>query len=256
MRSSCMMVLDEIKGLNPDEASRLRKVVGQYSFLSNEYYLDLIDWDDPMDPIRRIIIFFLSEIRSGGTCDPSHEKSFTVVRGLEHKYGPTALLLVSRGCGGICHFCFRKRLFQEGNIDAVPDLEDAYRYIENHKEINNVLLSGGDPLFLKTSHLNKIVQRLLDMDHVRLIRIGTKIPAYDPQRIMDDVELKEKIQSIIYRERMCYIITDINHPRELTPLSRRSLKYLRDAGASISNQTLLLRGVNDDRRTLGICSTI
>lgn len=250
MRSKCIRLIEEIKGMKPDEKIRLKKVTEMFPFLSNSYYLDLIDWDDPLDPIRKIIIPSLSEIRTGGTFDPSNESKYTVVKGLEHKYGPTALLLVSGACGGICRFCFRKRLFQDGNLDAIPDLGEAYKYIENHKEINNVLLSGGDPLFLRTEHLEKIVEKLLRMDHIRFIRIGTKMPAYDPERIIDDDRLKNIIGKIVETGRMCYIITDINHPRELTPLSKASLKYLRRSGASISNQTPLLRGVNDDWRTL------
>jgi len=249
MRSRYIKDLRSIEQLGT-EANELERVVKEYPFYANEYYLSLIDWNDPQDPIRRIIIPSSSEILPGGLFDPSNEKKFTKAKGLEHKYPPTALLLVSRACGGICRFCFRKRVFQKGNMDALPDLREAFAYIEKHKEINNVLLSGGDPLFLKTDNLKAMIDRLLEMEHIRFIRIGSKIPVYDPIRIIDDPALLELIKEINEKGRQCYIVTDINHPRELTPIAKRAIRLMRDSGASIANQTPLLRGVNDDRSVL------
>jgi len=121
--------IEEVKGLSREEKRDLKKVTERYAFHSNEYYLSLIDWEDPEDPIRKIIIPTEEEIGTEGTLDPSNEKSFTMARGLEHKYGPTALMLVSRACGGVCRFCFRKRIFMPDNMDAVPDLSQAFQYI-------------------------------------------------------------------------------------------------------------------------------
>ena len=104
--------LDELKKLSHDEKNRLKKVTEKYGFYANDYYLGLIKWDDPDDPIRKIIIPQGGEILEGGSFDPSNEKNFTVAKGLEHKYGPTALLLACKACGGVCRFCFRKRIFQ------------------------------------------------------------------------------------------------------------------------------------------------
>ncbi|MBN1539774.1 MAG: KamA family radical SAM protein, partial [Candidatus Thermoplasmatota archaeon] len=242
--------INEVRGLSREEKDGLFEVVRRHTFYSNEYYLGLIDWNDPEDPIRRIIIPTREEIENGGSLDPSNEKSFTMARGLEHKYGPTALMLVSRACGGVCRFCFRKRLFMPDNKDAVPDLTLAFDYIREHEEINNILLSGGDPLVLPTKYLENILEELDGIPHVRFIRIGTKMVVYNPFRILEDPSLIDMTRRFSKQRRKLYIITDINHPRELTKYAVRAINTLQDAGAIFSNQTPLLRGVNDNKETL------
>ncbi|MGA1873023.1 MAG: KamA family radical SAM protein [Thermoplasmatota archaeon] len=250
MKPKYVRDISEVKGLSREEISKLREVVDRYAFHTNEYYLSLINWEDPLDPIRKIIIPTEEEIGTDGTLDPSNEKSFTMARGLEHKYGPTALMLVSRACGGVCRFCFRKRIFMPDNRDAVPDLTQAFKYIREHREINNVLISGGDPLVLPTQYLENILEELDSMPHIRFIRIGTKMVVYNPFRILEDPSLMDMIRRFSKQRRKLYIITDINHPRELTKYSIRAINMLQEAGAIISNQTPLLKGINDDKETL------
>jgi KamA family protein len=250
LRPKYRRTLAEIEGLSFEERKELENVMKRYSFLSNDYYLSLIDWSDPEDPIRKIIIPQPGEVSNGGTLDPSNEKNFTVAKGLEHKYGPTALLLLSRACGGVCRFCFRKRIFMNDNQDAVPDLSSTFEYLGKHKEINNVLISGGDPMMLPTAYLSKVLDRLQKMDHIKFFRIGTKMVVYDPFRIIEDASLLEMIRKHSKPKRKLYIITDINHPRELTKYSIQALNLLQGAGAALSNQTPLLRGINDDKETL------
>lgn len=240
----------DVEGLSEEELTDLKEVTEKYPFFSNDYYLSLIDWDDPEDPIRKIIIPTMGEIDNGGSMDPSNEKSFTRAKGLEHKYGPTALILASRACGGVCRFCFRKRIFQPDNIEAVPDLSAALEYLRSHKEINNVLLTGGDPLVLPTGYLKKILAQIYRMEHIRFVRIGSKIPVYNPYRILEDPTLGDLVSRFSKQERKLYFITDINHPKELTPQAVSALNILRENGAILSNQTPLLRGVNDSRETL------
>lgn len=242
--------ISEVRRLSREEREDLSEVVKRHTFYSNEYYLGLIDWNDPDDPIRKIIIPTRGEIGNVGSLDPSNEKSFTMARGLEHKYGPTALLLVSRACGGVCRFCFRKRLFMPDNKDAIPDLTQALKYIREHEEINNVLLSGGDPLVLPTRYLEKILEELDSIPHVRFIRIGTKMVVYNPFRILEDPSLIDVVRRFSKQRRKLYIITDVNHPRELTKYAIRAINTLQEAGAVFSNQTPMLRGVNDDKETL------
>ncbi|MFW3146128.1 MAG: KamA family radical SAM protein [Thermoplasmatota archaeon] len=250
MRPRYLTRIEEVEGLTETEKANLENVVEKYAFYANEYYLGLIDWNDPDDPVRKIIIPTEDEIMNGGSLDPSNERSFTVAKGMEHKYGPTALILASRACGGVCRFCFRKRIFMPDNLDAVPDLTAAYNYLRNHKEINNVLISGGDPLVLPTRYLEKVLEELYSMEHIRFVRIGTKMVVYNPFRILEDPSLTDMIRRFSGQRRKLYFITDINHPRELTKQSIRALNMLREAGAVLSNQTPILRGVNDDKEIL------
>jgi len=162
--------IDQIP-IDETEKEKLKKVTEKFAFRINEYYLNLINWDDPNDPIRRIIIPSMDELIEWGELDASNEHKYTVAPGLEHKYKDTALMLVSRVCGGICRFCFRKRVFLAGNKEIMIDVEPGLEYIKKHKEITNVLLSGGDPLMLSTSKLESIISRLREIDHVQIIRL-------------------------------------------------------------------------------------
>ncbi|MGA1820941.1 MAG: KamA family radical SAM protein [Thermoplasmatota archaeon] len=250
MRPKYHRRVSDIEGIPPDELEEIAEVEDRYGFYANDYYLNLIDWNDPDDPIRRIVVPTPGEIMEGGSLDPSNEKRYTICRGLEHKYGPTALLLISQACGGLCRFCFRKRLFMRGNHDATTDLKPIMEYLRQHREINNVLISGGDPFALSTKRLREVLKELHSIDHIRYARIGSKIPVYDPFRITEDPELIELIREFSKSDRKLYIITDINHPREITKESLKAIDLLQGAGAVLSNQTPLLRGVNDDVRTL------
>ncbi|MGB4279467.1 MAG: 4Fe-4S cluster-binding domain-containing protein, partial [Methanoculleus sp.] len=175
-----------------------------FAFRSNDYYLSLIDWDDPADPIRRLVIPTIEELEPWGRLDPSSEQSYTRVPGLQHKYRQTALLLVSDLCGGFCRYCFRKRLFIEDAREVNRDVSAGIAYIREHPEITNVLLSGGDPLILETDKLREIVRQVREIDHVRIIRIGTKMPAYNPYRIIHDPALLEMIRDYSLDEKRIY----------------------------------------------------
>src|SRR5215213_7470288 len=132
--------LDQVGSLSAEERQELKPVSKKFAFRTNEYYQSLINWDDPDDPIRRIVMPDVQELQEFGEMDASDESSYTVLRGLEHKYADTALLLVNNVCGAYCRFCFRKRLFTDGNDEVVNDITDAAAYIKRHPEINNVLL--------------------------------------------------------------------------------------------------------------------
>ena len=178
--------LEQIPQLDSDEREQLEKVNEQFVFRSNEYYQSLIDWDDPEDPIRRIIMPDVQELDDWGQLDASNEEKYTKVKGLEHKYTSTALLLVNEVCAAYCRFCFRKRLFMNENEEVTKDVSDGLEYIREHPEVTNVLLTGGDPMIMSTSKLEPIIQKIREIDHVKIIRIGTKIPAFNPYRIIND----------------------------------------------------------------------
>jgi len=171
--------------------------------------------------------------------------------GLQHKYDSTALFLVSNVCGCICRYCFRKRIFINKNEEVVFDLDKALDYIGSHKEINNVLLTGGDPLMLPTEKLDYVLGKLRSFDHVKIIRIGSKMPAFNPRRIIDDPSLIEMTKKYSLNDRKIYYIVHFNHVNELTETAVKALNMLMKAGAILCNQTPLIRGVNDNPNDLG-----
>jgi KamA family protein len=239
-----------LEQLSERQRAGLKKVTDKFGFRSNDYYLSLINWEDPDDPIRTIIIPHIRELDEWGRLDPSDEKAYTIMPGLEHKYNSTALLLVSNVCDGICRYCFRKRVFIESQKEYLRDLPAAMQYIKEHREVTNVLLTGGDPLTLTTSKLENIVRQLRGIEHVRIIRIGTRTPTFNPYRIIDDPALLEMIENYCTERKRIYVMTHFAHPRELTDSAVRSVELLQKAGAMIANQTPIIRGVNDEPEVL------
>ena len=152
--------LEQIPQLTEKEREEMQKVNDRFVFRTNDYYQSLIDWNDPNDPIKRIIMPDVEELNEWGQLDASNEEKYTKVHGLEHKYTSTALLLVNEVCAAYCRFCFRKRLFMNENDEGTKDISEGLEYIKNNKEINNVLLTGGDPLVLSTSKLEPIIHKL------------------------------------------------------------------------------------------------
>lgn len=242
--------IETIDQLSPDQRNALADVTARFAFRANDYYLSLIDWDDPDDPIRRLIIPHTDELQDWGRLDPSDEAAYTVLPGLEHKYPTTALLLVSNICEGICRYCFRKRVFLESNNEALQNIPGAIDYIAAHPEITNVLLTGGDPLTLTTHKLDPIISALRKIDHVQIIRIGTRMPVFNPHRILDDPSLTEMIAAHSTPRKRIYIMTHFSHPRELTDTACAGLDKLLRAGAILNNQCPLIRGINDTPDTL------
>jgi KamA family protein len=250
MKPRYITKIDRVSGLPEKERSELEAVTKKFKFRASEYYLSLIDFDDPDDPIRRIIIPDMDELTQWGSLDASHEDLYTKVPGLQHKYTSTAVLLVNDVCGGFCRFCFRKRLFMHGNDEVVRDVSAGLAYIKEHPEITNVLVTGGDPLLLSTGKLEKIIKEVHAIDHVRIIRIGSKMPAFYPMRITEDPTLLDMIENYSSKTKRIYIMTHFNHPKEITEVAMKALNLLHQAGALTANQTPMIRGVNDDPKTL------
>jgi KamA family protein len=242
--------IEQLGQLSRTECADLKAVTDKFAFRSNDYYLSLIDWDDPDDPIRRLIIPGQQELDEWGRLDPSDEKTYCVMPGLEHKYNSTALLLVSNVCDGICRYCFRKRVFINPQSEYLRDVPAAMQYISRHEEITNVLLTGGDPLVLKPSKLENIIRQLREIEHVKIIRIGTKAPAFNPYRIVNEPGLLEMIDKYSTDHKRIYIMTHFIHQRELTDLAVKAVGLLQKAGAITANQMPLIRGVNDNPEVL------
>ncbi|MBA7688055.1 hypothetical protein ES703_96531 [subsurface metagenome] len=250
IKSKYVTKIEQLEQLSEQQRAELKKVTDKFSFRSNDYYLSLINWDDPNDPIRQIIIPHIQELDEWGRLDPSDEKAYTIMPGLEHKYNSTALLLVSNVCDGICRYCFRKRVFIESQKEYLRDLPAALQYIKEHHEVTNVLLTGGDPLVLTTSKLENIVRQVREIEHVRIIRIGTRTPTFNPYRIIDDPALLEMVKKYSTERKKIYFMTHFAHPRELTDSAVEAVDLLQKAGAMIANQTPIIRGVNDEPEVL------
>ena len=242
--------LEQVPQLNAAERERLQPVQDAFVFRTNDYYQSLVDWNDPNDPIRRIVMPDTTELEPWGRLDASNEAEYTRVPGLEHKYRSTALLLVNDVCGAYCRFCFRKRLFMDDNDEVVRDVSEGIAYIREHREITNVLLTGGDPLLMSTRLLRSVIEPLRTIEHVHIIRIGSKMPAFNPFRILDDPSLTDMLREFSTPQKRIYVMCHFNHPRELTPEAIEGLARLQEAGVITVNQTPLIAGVNDDPAVL------
>lgn len=242
--------LADIPQLTEAERTALAPVVDAYAFRVSDYYLNLIDWNDPADPIRQLVIPRPDELHDWGKLDASNEAANTVMRGVQHKYPDTALLLCNEVCGAYCRYCFRKRLFMNDNDEASKDLSEGIAYIAAHPEITNVLLTGGDPLLLSTRRLTEIVGALREIEHVRIIRIGTKMTAFNPFRVLDDPALLAMFEKYSTPRKRIYVMNHFDHPRELTDEAVASLDRLIRAGAVMTNQCPLIAGINDDPMVL------
>lgn len=238
--------LNQVSQIPDQEKEALRPITEKYVFRMNEYYLNLIHWDDPTDPLRKLVIPSLKELEEFGALDASDEKSNYVVPGCQHKYRTTALLLVSEVCGAYCRYCFRKRLFKSDVKEAMSDVDPGLSYIAKHPEITNVLLTGGDPLMLSTRKLRAIIARLRQIPHVKIIRIGSKLPAFNPMRIYEDEEFLQLIRDYSWPKKRIYIMAHMTHPREITNEALTAFKALQEAGAIVVNQNPILKGINDD----------
>ncbi|MBQ3199395.1 MAG: KamA family radical SAM protein [Firmicutes bacterium] len=236
--------------LHGDEAEVMDKIAEQYPMLTNDYYLSLIDPTDPDDPIRKLSIPSAWEIEEGGDVDTSGEGDNTVVPGMQHKYRQTALILSSNACYMYCRHCFRKRMVGITDEETAKRLELMTVYVQEHPEINNILITGGDSFANSNAIIRQYLDHFADMQQLDLIRFGTRVPVVYPQRIYDDAELLDMLREYCQKKQL-YIITQFNHPREVTPEAIKAVKALMNCGLLVKNQTVLLRGINDSAEVLG-----
>jgi lysine 2,3-aminomutase len=207
------------------------------------HYLSLIDRDDPNCPIRRQVVPRIqeSQLSAGDLIDPLGEEQHEVAPDLIQRYPDRALLLVSDRCAVYCRFCTRSRMVGDGGGPRSRDrLRPALDYLAAHPEIRDVIISGGDPLVMATERLRAIVAAVRSIPSVETIRIGTRVPVVIPQRITG--ELLEALRPY----HPLWIMTHFNHPKELCERARKACRDLVDAGFPVMNQTVLLKGVNDD----------
>jgi lysine 2,3-aminomutase len=244
--------LEELKKyikFSKDEEEKLKEVVKIHPMKVSKYYLSLIDKNDPNDPIKKMIIPSVEELDSSGEYDTSGEKQNTKSEGLQHKYYQTALILSTNQCAAYCRFCFRKRLVGKSNKEIINNFQKAVDYIKKNKEIDNVLITGGDSFALETKVIEKFIKAIIHIPHIKYIRFGTRIPMVLPSRIYEDKKLLRILKKYSKLKKI-YIITHFNHPRELTNRSIKAIKALQSSNIKINNQTVLMRGVNDNSNVL------
>lgn len=215
------------------------------------YYIGLMDPEDPACPITKMAIPNIRELTvhpdelEDPTGDENRDLCNQPVPRLVHRYPDRALLMPTARCGTYCRHCFRRRLAGRADQNASPfEISAALRYIQNHSEIREVILSGGDPLMLSDDALISLLDRIRKIPHVRLLRIHTRMPVVNPFRITKELALG------LARLRPLRIVFQINHPREITAVAQEHWVRLTETGIPLLNQSVLLKGVNDQKDTL------
>ena len=212
------------------------------------YYLSLIDPGDPEDPLRRSVVPLAAEcfVSPGEAADPLDEEGDCQVPGIVHRYPDRVLFLVTGFCSTYCRYCTRSRKVGDSHRTPLTEeqIDAALAYIASHKEVRDVLVSGGDPLTLSNDRLESLLARIRKIPHVEFLRIGTKVPAVLPQRITPE------LVKMLKRYHPLWISIHFTHPREITPESAKACERLADAGIPLGSQTVLLKGINDDTTTL------
>ena len=211
------------------------------------YYLDLIDWSDPNDPLRRQVLSDAHEndVAPDELSDPIGDDARSPVPGVVHRYPDRALLLLTQACTVHCRFCFRREFVgQPSKVLSSEQLDAAFAYIAGHPELWEVILSGGDVLTFPDAYLAKTLERLRAIPHVRIVRVHTRVPAVWPERLTDE------LAALLRRHAPTYLVAHVNHPREVTEAFAAAVGRLIDAGVPVLSQSVLLAGVNDDAATL------
>ena len=238
--------------LTDEEVKTLEEVLKSYPMCITPYYLSLVDKEaGAEDPIRKMCVPSVAEMDVSGAFDTSGEGTNTVLRGLQHKYHATALILSTSKCAMYCRHCFRKRLVgADSEGETVGNIDEMAEYVKSHPEISNVLISGGDSLLNENETIRKYLEKFTQIDNLDLIRFGTRIPVVLPERIYGDEELLEMLEEY-GKKKQIFLVTQFNHPREITYESKKAIDALKKRGIVVRNQTVLLNGVNADPVILG-----
>lgn len=236
--------LEQYIKLTKEEIEGIKSINGKNLGLNiTPYFLSLIDKEDPNDPIRRTMIPRIEEtmFKDYEQVDPLNEDKSTKAPGVVHRYPDRVLLLVTDQCSAYCRYCTRRRMVgKKEKAMTWSKFSEALSYIREHEEIRDVLISGGDPLLLENERLEKILKALYAIQHVEILRLGTKVPITMPQRITSS------LCRMLQRYHPLFISINIVHPKEITPEVKLACDKLTRAGIPLGSQTVLLKGVNDD----------
>ncbi len=230
--------------------AELERVAAQYAVAITQPMAELIDAHDTADPIARQFLPHDGELEAlpMETADPIGDFAHSPVEGIVHRYPDRVLLKITHVCAVYCRFCFRREMVGPDGLQALSPqaLDAALAYVAARPQIWEVILTGGDPLVLSPRRLGVLMDRLCAIDHVKVIRFHTRVPAVDPAAVTEDL-----VAALRRPGKAVYVALHANHPRELTPAARAACAQLVDAGLPMVSQTVLLRGVNDDPETLG-----
>jgi lysine 2,3-aminomutase len=236
--------------IEASRAAALTPVAARYAVAVTPAVAALIDPDDPGDAIARQFLPSEAELdtRPEELADPIGDEAHSPAEGIVHRYPDRVLLKLTHLCATYCRFCFRRETVGPGASKPLdgPALDAAFAYIAGRSGIWEVILTGGDPLVLSPRRLREAMARLAVIDHVKVVRLHTRLPVVDPAAVTNEL-----IAALACPGKAVYVAVHANHPRELTPEARAACARLADAGVPLLSQTVLLRGVNDDVETLG-----
>ena len=248
LRSSAALAREGL--IDPERAPALERVAARYAVAVTRDLAELIDPDDAGDPIARQFLPDAAELdaQPGELADPIGDEAHAPVPGIVHRYPDRVLLKLTHVCRVYCRFCFRRETVGPGKAEALPPeaLDRALAWIAARPQIWEVILTGGDPLVLSPRRLGEAMRRLGEIDHVKVVRLHTRVPIADPSAVTDDL-----LAALKATGKAVYVAIHANHPRELTPPARAACARLADAGIPLLGQSVLLKGVNDDPETLG-----
>ena len=242
--------LVELGLVPPERLAELERVAERYAVAITPAMAALIDAADPHDPIARQFVPDPAEldVQPDETADPIGDDAHSPVEGLVHRYPDRVLLKLVNLCAVYCRFCFRREMIGPGKPSALsePALAAALAYIATHREIWEVILSGGDPLVLSPRRLSAVMKQIGAIEHVKILRVHTRVPTVDPARITPAL-----VRALKASGKTTYVVLHANHARELTPPAQSACARIIDAGVPMLAQSVLLKGVNDDVNTLG-----
>ncbi|NHZ85759.1 MAG: KamA family radical SAM protein [Planctomycetia bacterium] len=244
--------LVERGAIHTGDLENIRQIHHEFPFAITPHYAKLIDWNNPKDPLLLSVLPSLAELDRAGYHDVSGEAENTKETGVQSKYPSTALILPVSACFSYCRYCFRKRLFNPEirSEEIVKNFDLALNYIAEHKKLNNILITGGDPLIIKTNQLQKFLLSIRELDHIKIIRFGSRVLSFLPSRILSDPSLLELFKEVSKANKRIYIVNHFNHPNELTDISREAADKLIKAGVMLTNQSVMLKDINDDVQIL------
>ena len=234
----------------PERRAALTAVAARYAVALPPVLAALIDRDDPNDPIARQYVPDAAELdaRPEELADPIGDDAHSPVEGVVHRYPDRVLLKLNAVCAVYCRFCFRREMVGPGKAEALAPaaLAGALDYIRAHPDIWEVILTGGDPLVLSARRLRAVMKELSAIDHVKIVRIHTRVPVAEPSRITPEL-----VRAIKAKGKATYVALHVNHARELTPAARMAVARMADSGIVLLGQSVLLAGVNDTPQALG-----
>ena len=239
--------LESLLTLTPEERAGVILSGSKLALGITPHFFNLIEPDNPDCPIRRQVVPQIGEsvVDPFEMADPVGEDAHMPVEGLVHRYPDRVLFLVTDRCASYCRYCTRSRVVSGvGEQELHTNFDGIFRYLEQHTEVRDVLLSGGDALLFSDDKLDALLGRLRAIPHIEFVRIGTRVPIFLPQRITPE------LCAMLRKHHPLWMSVHVNHPRELTTEVRDALGRLADTGIPLGNQSVLLKGVNDDEETM------